>query len=410
MSQAGYSQARWRLLVVALAAALLLVAGVLRLFWGPYTLHWPDTQPARPAVTPASDSPASREAANSTTALADKAAQSITARVETAAVPHSGDAADDVAVWVHPTDPSRSTVIATDKKGGLAVYDLAGQQLQYYQGTQPNNVDLRYNFPLAGQRAAIVATSDRSDGTIKIYAVDPATRALRDVAARRIATGIDAYGLCMYRSARTGSYSVFISDEDGTFQQWELFTKAQSDRVDARKVRTLNVGSRSEGCVADDELGALYVAQKEVGLWKYGAEPTAGETRTQVDTTERGSGHLVKDVEGVTLYHRSGGVGYLIVSSQGSNDYAVYERGDENRYLTRFSIASGTVDAVTATDGIDVTSVGLGSAFPDGLFVAQDGSNDSGNQNFKLVPWGVIARSSLSPLAIDTRWDPHAPR
>jgi 3-phytase len=344
MSQAGYSQARWQLLVVAVAAALLLVVGVLRLFWGPYTLNWPGTQPARPAVTPAPDSPASREAANSTTPLADGAAQPITARVETATVPHSGDAAEDVAVWVHPTDPSRSTVIATDKKGGLAVYDLAGQQLQYYRGTQPNNVDLRYNFPLADQRATIVATSDLSDETIKIYALDPATRALRDVTARRIATGIDAYGLCMYRSARTGSYFVFLSDEDGTFQQWELFTKAQSDRVDARKVRTLNVGSRSEGCVADDELGALYIAQKEVGLWKYGAEPTAGETRTQVDSTERGSGHLVKDVEGVTLYHRSGGAGYLIVSSQGSNDYAVYERGGENRYLTRFSIASGTVD------------------------------------------------------------------
>ena len=45
----------------------------------------------------------------------------------------------------------------------------------------------------------------------------------------------------------------------------------------------------------------------------------------------------------------------------------------------------------SGTDGIDVTNISLGSAFPQGVFVAQDDVNDSGNQNFKLVPWHVIA-------------------
>ena len=65
---------------------------------------------------------------------AGQLAQAITevsATVETEPVPHSGDAADDPAIWIHPSQPSLSTIIGTDKLGGLAVYDLAGHQIQF---------------------------------------------------------------------------------------------------------------------------------------------------------------------------------------------------------------------------------------------------------------------------------------
>jgi myo-inositol-hexaphosphate 3-phosphohydrolase len=53
-------------------------------------------------------------------------ARRVAATVETEPVPHSADAADDAAIWIHPTDPSLSTVLGTDKVegGGLGVYDL----------------------------------------------------------------------------------------------------------------------------------------------------------------------------------------------------------------------------------------------------------------------------------------------
>ena len=54
-------------------------------------------------------------------------------------------------------------------------------------------------------------------------------------------------------------------------------------------MREIAVGSQAEGCAADDELGHLYVAEEDVGLWKYGAEPDAGETRTAVDSVEKGN-------------------------------------------------------------------------------------------------------------------------
>jgi 3-phytase len=312
----------------------------------------------------------------------------VAATVETAQVPHEGDAADDSAIWVHPSNPALSTVIGTDKKGGLAVYDLAGQQLQYLPDGNMNNVDLRAGFPLGGQAVALVAASNRNN-TIALYRVNPTTRRLENAAARVIATGA-GYGACMYHSPTTGKFYYFANSEQGEVEQWELFDDG-SGQVDAVKVRAFDVGSQTEGCVADDQLGHLYIGEEAKGIWKYGAEPSAGDTRTQVDKTGSG-GQLKADVEGLTIYNAGGGRGYLIASSQGDSAYVIYRREGANTYVATFEIvAAGRIDAVSQTDGIAVTSANLGPAFSQGLFIAQDGKNDDCNQNFKFVPWQSIA-------------------
>jgi 3-phytase len=318
---------------------------------------------------------------------------------ETAPVPHGGDAADDPAIWIHPTDPALSTIIGTDKLGGLAVYDLSGAQLYYYSGSAPNNVDLRYNMPLSGTPTSIVVTSDTTKDAIRIYRVDPSTRGLQYVAARTIYPEIGVAGLCLYVSPTTGKYYAFVSDSSGNIQQWELYDNG-SGRIDARQVRSITLSSVTEGMVADDGTGALYVSQENVGIWRYGAEPGSGSTRSKVDGVGT---HLTADIEGLAIYY--GGPGYLIASSQGSDDYAVYRR-DSNEYVGRFSVVSGTIDGTDHTDGLDVTNFGLNGTFSTGMFVAQDNTNSGTRQNFKLVPWSSVANSFPTPLEIDTGYDP----
>lgn len=332
----------------------------------------------------------------------------VTASVETDPVPSSSDAADDAAVWLHPTDRARSTIIGTDKLGGLAVYDLTGAELYYYtEFGRMNNVDIRYGFPLGGQKVDLVIASNKTDNSLAALVVDPATRGLRSVAARPLTVGIGLYGLCMYRSRSSGRYYAFDSDSSGTVQQWELFDDG-AGRVDARKVREFRLSSVTEGCVVDDEHGALYLAQEDVAIWRYGAEPGDGTTRTMVDGLTSAGGNLSADIEGLTLYLGSQGDGYLIASSQGANEYVVYERAGANAHVLTFQIEAGEVDGVSYTDGIDVSSASLGPAFPDGVFIAQDDKNDGGNQNYKLVPWSRIAGAADPPLLIDTGYDPRA--
>ncbi len=108
------------------------------------------------------------------------------------------------------------------------------------------------------------------------------------------------------------------------------------------------------------------------------AAPNGGSARTSVDTVA--NGHLTDDAEGVTIFYGAGASGYLIVSSQGSNDYNVYHRDGDNKFIGKFADRTELGRASMAradTDGIDVTSASLGSAFPHGVFVAQDGKNTS---------------------------------
>jgi len=330
---------------------------------------------------------------------APASARVVEASVETVPVQDYGDAADDPAIWVHPTDPARSLVIGTNKKRGLDVYDLAGQRLQSVPDGRMNNVDLRAGFPLAGQQVAVVAASNRTDKSLALYRVDPFNRRLENVAASMIPTGLaDPYGLCMYRSAKTGEYYVFINDsEDGAFRQWRLV--AEGDRIGAEVVRDFTVGSQAEGCVADDETGALYIAEEDVGIWRYNAEPDAAPDRVAVDSTE--GGRLNADVEGLGLFVGTEGGGYLVASNQGGDNYAVYRREGANEFVGFFDVVANDelgIDGVSETDGLEISSAPLGAAFPRGVFIAQDGRNISPaeRQNFKLVPWERI-ESLLEP-------------
>jgi myo-inositol-hexaphosphate 3-phosphohydrolase len=322
--------------------------------------------------------------------------------VETAPVRSTGDAADDAVVWVHPTDPALSTVIGTDKHGGLSVYDLTGKELQFLPDGKLNNVDLRTGFSLGGKAVDLVTSGEESRNVLLAYAVDPDTRLLRNVTARAIELGIAIGGCCMYRSRITGETYFFGTSSHGGIEQWRLF-EAGDGRVDAERVRSFEVGGKAEGCVADDETGTLFVAQEKLGIWAYGAEPDAWTTRVQVDHSGPG-GHLVADVEGLTIYYASGGAGYLLASSQGNDTFVVYDRRAPYAHRLTFQVASNPslgIDDVSHTDGIDVMNLGLGPAFPEGVLVVQDDSNPGGNQDFKLISWKEIARQADPPLVID---------
>jgi 3-phytase len=328
----------------------------------------------------------------------------VKATVETDPVPSGGDAADDIAIWVHPSDSALSTVIGTNKRGGLLVYDLTGTEIQYLPDGNMNNVDLRYDFPLGTENVALVAASDRTKDGIALYKVNTMSRELEKVAdISGVLTGKkEPYGLCMYRSS-SDQYYVFVNNKDGDVEQWEVSDDGNGS-IDATLKRSFDVGTQTEGCVADDQLGKFYIGEENVGIWKYNAEPTGGTDRVSVDKTKSAGGHIIPEVEGLTIYKWGEGSGYLIASNQkhGSglpSTYTIYNRSGNNEFLGTFQIvANGSIDGVSDTDGIDVASVPLGLDFPFGVFIAQDGENTGGNQNFKLVPWQKIA------LPLNLRW------
>ncbi len=319
----------------------------------------------------------------------------VTAALETEPVDAGIDAADDPAIWVNPADPSQSLIIGTDKtpQGGLVVYNLDGSIRQFVPIGRVNNVDLRSGFTLGGEETTLVVATNRTGRAMVIYALVHATLELREAGDPVVSDMREVYGICMYRSAQGGSFYAFVNSANTGETEQYLLEDDGAGRVSATLVREFVVGSQTEGCAADDETGALYMGEEAVGLWRYSAEADADDSRTLVDGTGE-DGDLIADVEGVAIYYAADGAGYLVVSSQGSSEFVVYERAGDNAYVGRFVIIeTDAVDAVSGSDGLDVVNLGLNDAFPDGMLVVQDdlNLNPDGNQNFKLVSWTDIA-------------------
>ena len=205
-------------------------------------------------------------------------------------------------------------------------------------------------------------------------------------------TAGNRYGSCVYKSPRDHSFYVFVTSKEGGVEQYRL--EADGSSIRAKRVRSLSVGSTAEGCVADFGLGLLYVAEENVGIWKYGAEPDSGSSRTLVARVgERG---LAADIEGLTIYYATGSKGYLIASSQGSHTFQVFEREVIQPVCAHDRPCFGSaLGDIGETDGIDVTNVGTSPRFSRGLFVCQDGKPGSGGQNFKFFAWEDVAGERL---------------
>lgn len=322
---------------------------------------------------------------------------SVTAQVETEPIKAAKDedAADDPAIWVNPTDPSKSLVYGSNKKGGLAVYDLSGNEVDYYPLGNINNVDIINNFSLGGRLITVLGCSNRSsqsidllqikeDGTLQLItsrpqAVDPL---LID----------DIYGFCFAEDKITHKAYCIINGKNGFVQQFEMI--ANGEAIDLELKRSVQFDSQTEGMVADNLFGYLYVGEEGKGVWKLQIDPLSKDKKTFLKDSGKSNRNISYDIEGMSIYE-SGDTGFLIVSSQGNFSYAIFDRVEENRYLGSFKIVKSlTLDGVEETDGLAIVSDSLSVDFPNGIMVLQDGFNYDGDtlraQNFKYIDWRAL--------------------
>ncbi|WP_164156486.1 phytase [Sandarakinorhabdus rubra] len=308
---------------------------------------------------------------------------SVTADAETVAVKTSDDAADDPAIWRNAANPAASLIVGTDKQAGLYVYGLDGQVRHFLDAGRVNNVDLAET-----RDGVIVAASDRSDNDnahIALFRLNTATARLEPIG--RVPAGAgEAYGICLWATPggdRKDTLTAFIVIKDGTIRQIEL----DAARGTGRLVRTLKLGTQSEGCVVDPRTALLYVAEEDVGIWRFDARPSGSTAGVKIAAIDKA--RLFDDVEGLAIAAEGQGHGgYLVASSQGDNAYALWRLSDE-RFVGRFRIVDGALGGTQETDGIEVITGDFGPAFPGGLMVAQDGENQPA-QNFKLVGWDRV--------------------
>jgi 3-phytase (myo-inositol-hexaphosphate 3-phosphohydrolase) len=360
-----------------------------------------------------------------TPARADQPTGDAAAALETAPVA-GGGTTDDPAIWVDPVDPSRSLVIGANNDAGIGVYDLTGAEKATITDDGPaGSVDVRRGFSLGGQTVDVLAAAN--EGTVRFYTIDAGGQLTNQTAGTGAITpawpsgGGKIDGLCLYQSSLSGqprTYA-FVWAPSGQMEQLELIDNA--GKIDVQLVRGGALGawdvssassSTISGCVADDEMHTLYVGEKAVAIWRYGAEPgdaVAGPASVDVPAP---TGHFTPNLGGLALVRTGPETGYLLASSQGTSgtpeadSFMVYRREAGNEFVRAFHVGTGAVDGCQRTRGIEAVAANLGAAFPDGVFVCQDlhntatGGSGAGLQNYKLVPLGAVA--DVTPFATST--------
>ncbi len=308
---------------------------------------------------------------------------------------------DDPAIWIHPTDPTQSLIIGTDKNedGALYVYTMAGKidEQKTVRGLKrPNNVDVEYGLILNGKPTDIAATTERFENRLRVFSL-PDMKAIDN-------GGIEVFseeelrapmGIALYKRPSDGSIYAIVGRKEGPTDGTYLWQYHLEDdgtgMVKGTKVREFGKWSgikEIESIAVDDALGFVYYADENVGIRKYHADPDLDNANAELALF--GQEGFTQDREGISVYQVNDGTGYIIISDQEVNKYNIYKRegepGDPHTHPLVKVIDVSTIDS----DGCEVTNVSLNEKFPAGLFVAM-----SDDKTFQFYSWIDIAGDDL---------------
>jgi 3-phytase len=312
----------------------------------------------------------------------------------------------DAAIWMNSADPNKSLVFASDRTqamGRLYSYDLSGQNLQSSNLLmQPGLVDVKTGFVLGGQTLDLVAVAEAGAALIRIYSIDRASGQLTDITGFtdvfKDRTGDSAVpvGVALYRRASDNLGFVVVSPRSGPMTdylyQYRLdYVAGKINLTYARRFGEFSTittpgDADVKGILVDDAAGYLYYTDKSFGIRKYLADPDAPNANTEL--TVFGQSEFAGDRNGLALYEKADGSGYLLSVDQTASQSRVLlwsRAGVPGNPNSQPLVATLSLNA-DFIDGIAVTSAPLGSRYGSGLLVV---SNRSG-KNFLYYNWQEI--------------------
>ncbi|QTD38561.1 phytase [Polaribacter batillariae] len=283
---------------------------------------------------------------------------------------------DDPAIWIHPTDPSKSIVFGTDKKTNGAVYafNLEGKIIEdktIRNIKRPNNVDLEYGFKINDSTTTdILVFTEREKQQIRIFSV-PEMKPLDNGGLpvfkdeKKIENRLPM-GVAFYKSPIDSSFYAIVGRKRGPKEkylyQYKLIAKNGTIKTElVRKFGNFSGKKEIEAIAVDGEMGFVYYADERHCIRKYYAEPTKGNTEISCF----GGDYFLADIEGIAIAKMPDKTGYLIISDQKKGQFNLFDR-TTNAFVKAVNLST------LETDGCEVVTVPLNDTFKSGLFVAMN--------------------------------------
>lgn len=307
---------------------------------------------------------------------------------------------DDPAIWIHPTDPSLSLIIGTDKggdtgKGGLYVFNLDGKidTSKTVLLQRPNNVDVAYGINIDGVKTDIAVCTERNTNSIRVFSLPD----LKQIDNGGIAVFEDdtlraPMGVALYTDLKTGKIYAVVGRKTGPQEGYlyQYLLKADSTGIVkgqlVRKFGKFSGKKEIESIVVDNELGFVYFSDEGVGVRKYYAHPDSSNTELAVFAT---SG-IREDHEGLSIYKANDGKGYILLSDQQANQFHIFPREGTKANIHDHPLIKIIKTNTDESDGSEVSSVSFNDTFKLGLFVAM-----STDGTFQFYRWEDIAGNDL---------------
>lgn len=301
---------------------------------------------------------------------------------------------EDIADSAHwqSSNGNQSLLIAALEEDGIGVFDSHGKQIQHIKNNVVLGVDVRYGMTATnGKQIDIAAVVLADENTFAFYQIDIKNKQpLHKIG--QFKTAMKLEGICLAKNLTTGDLYANGFSGEGDWLQFKLnydgkvITSVRQRDGKALPVRHSKVGGKLSACVVDDETATLYLAEQNIGIWQYGADPEDVKERSLLDVAKP-LGHI-SEVESMDIAYQADGKGLIIVADE-TEGFLLYDRSNQ-AYLNKFSI-EGVEEAKLVT----VSNTGL--------WIGNTEIDHPVYQTLSFVELNKIALNGVKKFAID-KW------
>lgn len=288
---------------------------------------------------------------------------------------------DDVAVWIHPQEPSKSVIFINDKNssGGVYGFDISGKaipKLSVSPLSRPNNLDIAPAFinPYKNDSTVpVIFVAERGTERIRAYSVpqlialDSGGYIAFNEDSSQIADFHAPMGIAVMNKSPFQIIDIFVSRKSGPKQGYlnhYRATWAHKNTINLQFIRSFGnfSGLKEIESIAVDTLkNRVYYSDETYGIRYASADPNHS------DTGSFGLGTFKSDCEGIAVIYSLNKYpnGLIVVSDQQRNNLNFFDRE------TLLFIGYVEIKA-KETDGIEFSTLALVENSEGTLFTMND--------------------------------------